>query len=106
MEKLTKAMRYNRVCNVLTTFWRRLVAELSTHLRGYNKWIVKTRRVEIGDIALLLDQAKRGTTPLVCITGTQMGIDGEMRRIICFNGFKYLERSITNVAVLLPAEEE
>jgi hypothetical protein len=35
-----------------------------------------------------------------------MGIDGEIRRIVCFDGIKYLERSITNVAELLPAEEE
>jgi hypothetical protein len=58
VEKLTKALRYNRVCNMLDTFWKRLVAELSTHLRLYNMWMAKTRGVKLGDIALLLDPAK------------------------------------------------
>jgi hypothetical protein len=26
VEKLTKDLRYNRVCNMLDTFWKRLVA--------------------------------------------------------------------------------
>jgi hypothetical protein len=26
VEKLTKYLRYNRVCNMLDTFWKRLVA--------------------------------------------------------------------------------
>jgi hypothetical protein len=76
--KLTNATRYNRVCSVLELFWKRLVAELTTHLRVYNNWISKTRGVKINDIALLLDPAKRGTTPLVRITQVQMGTDGEI----------------------------
>jgi hypothetical protein len=36
VDKLTKDLRYNRVCNMLDTFWKRLVAELSTHVRLYN----------------------------------------------------------------------
>jgi hypothetical protein len=45
---------------MLDTFWKRLVAELSTHLRLYNMWKAKTRGVKLGDIALLLDPAKQG----------------------------------------------
>jgi hypothetical protein len=53
VKRLTKAVRYNSVCAMLTTFWKRLVAELSTHLRLYNNWLSKTRGFKIGDIALL-----------------------------------------------------
>jgi hypothetical protein len=91
---------------MLTMLWKRLVAELSTHRRLYNNWLSKTRGVKIGDIALLLDPAKRGMTPLVWITQAQTGIDGEIRHIICFDGKKHFSRAITNIAVLLPAEEE
>jgi hypothetical protein len=87
--KLTNATRYNRVCSVLELFWKRLVAELTIHLRVYNNWISKTRGVKINDIALLLDPARRGTTPLVQITQVRIGTDGEIRRIVCFDGFKY-----------------
>jgi hypothetical protein len=31
VEKLTKALRYNMVCDMLNTFWKRLVAELSSY---------------------------------------------------------------------------
>jgi hypothetical protein len=87
-------------------FWKILVAELSRHLRLYNNWLSKTRRVKIGDIALLLDPAKQGTTPLFRITQAQTGIDREIRRIICFDNKKHLFRAITSIAVLLPAEME
>jgi hypothetical protein len=79
---------------------------LSTHLQGYNSWISKTRGVKKGDIELLLDPAKQGTTPFVRITEREIRIDGEVRRIVCFDGFKHFLRSITNIAVLLPEEEE
>jgi hypothetical protein len=44
------------------------------YLQGYNSWISRTGGVKKGDIALLLDTAKRGTTPLVRIRETEMGI--------------------------------
>jgi hypothetical protein len=106
VEKLTKALRYNRVCNMLDTFWKRLVAELSTHLRLYNMWMAKTRGVKLGDIALLLDPAKRGATPLIRITQVETGLDGHIRRVICFDEFKTFARAMSSIAVLLPAEEE
>jgi hypothetical protein len=106
VKRLTKAVRYNSVCAMLTMFWKILVAELSKHLRLYNNWLSKTRRVKIGDIALLLDPAKQGTTPLFRITQAQTGIDREIRRIICFDNKKHLFRAITSIAVLLPAEME
>jgi hypothetical protein len=64
---LSKAARHNRVCGLLNVFWKRLVAELSNHLRSYNTCISKTRGVEVGDFALLLEPKKRGTAPLVRI---------------------------------------
>jgi hypothetical protein len=51
--KLTNATRYIRVCSVLELFWKRLVAELTSHLRVYNNCISKTRGVKINDIAFL-----------------------------------------------------
>jgi hypothetical protein len=106
VEQLTKALRYNRVCNMLDTFWKRLVAELSTHLRLYNMWMAKTRGVKLGDIALLLDPVKRGAIPLIRITQVETGLDGHIRRVICFDGFKHLARAISRIAILLPAKEE
>jgi hypothetical protein len=101
--KLTNATRYDRVCSLLELFWKRLVAELITHL---NNWISKTRGVKINDIALLLDPARRGTTPLVWIAQVRMGTDGEIRRIVCFDGFTYFDGAITSIAVLLKAEDQ
>jgi hypothetical protein len=106
VEKLTKTLRYNRVCDMLDTFWKRLVAELSTHLRLYNMWMAKTRGLKLGDIALLLDAAKQGATPLIRITQVETGLDGHIRRVIYFDGFKHFARAISSIAVLLPAEEE
>jgi hypothetical protein len=72
---LSKAVWYNRVCGLLNVFWKRLVAKLSTHLRSYSTWISKTRGVKVGDIALLLEPMKRGTTPLVRITEAKQDSD-------------------------------
>jgi hypothetical protein len=62
--------------------------------------------VKVGDIALLLDLMKRGTTPLVRITEAKQDSDGHVRQITVFNGHKYIARAITSLAVLLPATEE
>jgi hypothetical protein len=94
--KLTNATRYNRVCSVLELFWKRLVAELTTHL---NNWISKTRGVKIGDIALLLDSARRGATPLVRIARVQMGTDGEIQRMVCFDGFTCFGRAMASIVI-------
>jgi hypothetical protein len=103
---LSKAVRYNRVCKILDLFWKQLIAELSTHLRAYNTWVSTTRGIKIGDVALLLDPAKRGTTPLVRVTSAPKDIDGHIRRIVVWDGFKYLAQAITSLAVLVPAEED
>jgi hypothetical protein len=94
--KLTNATRYDRVCSVLELFWKRLVSELTTHL---NNWISRTRGVGINDIALLLDPARRGTTPLVRIARVRMGTDGEIRRVVCFDGFRYFDRALTSILI-------
>jgi hypothetical protein len=72
------------------------VAELTTHL---NNWISRTRGVGINDIALLLNPARRGTKPLVRIARVRMGTDGEIRRVVCFDGFTYFDRSITSILI-------
>jgi hypothetical protein len=68
--------------------------------------MAKTIGVKLRDIALLLDPAKRGATPLIRITQVETGLDGHIRRVIRFDGFKYFAIAISCIAVLLPAEEE
>jgi hypothetical protein len=72
------------------------VAELTTHL---NNWISKTRGVGISDITLLLYPARRGATPLVRMAQVRMGTDGEIRRMVCFNGFTCFDRAITTIVI-------
>jgi hypothetical protein len=36
----------------------------------------------------------------------ETGLDGHIRPVICFDGFKHFARAISSIAVLLPAEEE
>jgi hypothetical protein len=104
---LSKAIRYNRVCKLLDVFWKRLVAELlSMHLRSYNMWISKTRGVKVGDIAVLLHPTKKGTTPLVKVTEAPRDIDGHVRRVMVWDGQKTTARTITSLAILLPADQE
>jgi hypothetical protein len=94
--KLTNASRYNRVCNVLEPFWKRLVEELTTHLNGS---VSKTRGVKIDDIALLLSPAGRGTTPLVRMAQVRRGTDGEVLEVVCFDRFAYFDRAMTSIVV-------
>jgi hypothetical protein len=94
--KLTHATRYNRVCSVLELFWKRLVEELTTHL---DDSISKTRGVKIDDIALLLNPARRGTAPLVQMARVRRGTGGEIRQMVCFDGFTYFDRAMTSIVV-------
>jgi hypothetical protein len=59
----------------------------------------KTRGVKINDIALLLDPARRGTTPLVRMARVRRGTDGEVRRMVCLDGFMYFDRSMTSIVI-------
>jgi hypothetical protein len=94
--KLTDATRYNRVCNVMELFWKRLVAELTTHL---DSWVSKTRGVKIDDVDLLLDPARKSTAPLVRMARMQEETDGEIRRVVCFDGFGYFDRTMTSIVI-------
>jgi hypothetical protein len=93
---LTNATRCNGVCSVLEPFGKRLVEELTTHLNGS---VSKTRGVRIDDVALLLDLAGRGAAPLVRMARVRRGTNGEIRRMVCFDGFTYFDRKMTGVVV-------
>jgi hypothetical protein len=103
---LSKAIIYNRVCKLLDVFWKRLVAELSTHLRSYNTWISKTRGVKVRNVAFLLHPTKRGTMPLVKVTEAPRDIDGHVRQVMVWDRQKTIARAITSLAILLPADQE
>jgi hypothetical protein len=95
------AKRYQKVLGI---FWKKLVTELSTHLRQNNNWVTETRGVKVGDIALLLDPKKHGYLPLVQISHAKTGLDGRVRRVTVFDGAAHFMRAITSLAVLVPAE--
>jgi hypothetical protein len=103
---LSKAIIYNRVCKLLDVFWKRLLAELSTHLRSYNTWISKTRGVKVRNVAFLLHPTKRGTMPLVKVTEAPRDIDGHVRQVMVWDRQKTIARAITSLAILLPADQE
>ena len=58
---------YTRVNNTLDKFWKRLILELSSHLRAYPKWSTIKRNIQVGDIGVLLDESKRNFFPLVIV---------------------------------------
>jgi hypothetical protein len=72
------------------------VEELTTHLGGS---VSKTRGVKIDDVALLLNPAGRGTTPLVRMARVRSGTDGEVLEVVCFDGFAYFDRAMTSIVV-------
>jgi hypothetical protein len=49
---------------------------------------------------------ERGTTPLVEITRVRVGTHGEIRRLVCLDGFEYFDQAKTSIAVLVKAEEQ
>ncbi len=67
-----------------TKNYKKLVDELSSHMRQYNNWIAETRGVKLGDIALLLNPKKRGLLPLVRVTKVERGLDAKIRRVTVF----------------------
>jgi hypothetical protein len=83
-------------CALGDVFWERLVAELTTHLDG---WVSKKRGVRVYDVALLLGPERRGATPLVRMARVREETDGEVRRMVYFDGFTYFGRAVTSVVI-------
>jgi hypothetical protein len=99
-------MKNKKLSEILRVFWKKLIEDLSTHLRQYNTWIAETRGVKQGDIALLLERKKRGLMPLVRDMLVQQGLDGHICRVTVFDGATHFLRAITSLAVLVPVGEE
>lgn len=98
------SLKYQKYNQIMGTFWKRLMFELTTYLRSYSKWSAVKRDVAEGDIVVHLeDQNPRGKFPLARVESVVKGTDNHVRRIRIFDGRSYYDRSISNIAILLPA---
>jgi hypothetical protein len=73
--------------------------KVRANFQHLDSWISKTRGVKINDVDLLLDPAGRGTAPLVRMARVREETDREVRRVVCFGGFEYFDRTMTGVVM-------
>jgi hypothetical protein len=102
----TYTNRYRRISDMLDLFWHKLVTHLSSQLRQYSKWTSTARDVTKGDIAVLLDSKLRNLHRLVRVESVVLGADGHVRRVLLYDGEKTFDRSIGNIAIILPFEAQ
>ena len=97
--------RYTSVNKSLDLFWKRLVRELSPHLRTYSKWSNIQRDLCKNDIGVYLNENIRNKFPLVIITKVYPSADGKIRRLEVFDGKKTFKASIGNFSLLISEEK-
>jgi hypothetical protein len=88
---------FSRVMGRLNNVPMVYTVKVRAKFRHLDGWVSRTRGVRIDDVDLLLDPAGRGAAPLVRIARVREETDGEVRRVLCFDGFEYFDRAVTGV---------
>ena len=112
---MTRRLQYLE--EIKTEFWQKWFAQVFSHLVPCYKWRREFRDVMEGDIVLLKDNnAVKDTYRLARVKRAIPGEDGKVRRVVieyknvdgdpatCKAPFRETERSIHNVAVIVPVD--
>jgi hypothetical protein len=100
-------VRYQRLNDMMEHFWDRLTKELTTFTRPTDNWKAVKRDLQLGDVVMHLESSERGKYPLARVVGVKKGVDGHVRRIsIKESEGGQIDRSINNVVLILPVEEQ
>lgn len=87
--------------HLANTFWQKWVKSYLPTLTRRTKWFANTKAIEIGDIALIVDEKlPRNSWPKGKIIATQPGRDGAVRKVTIQTKSGIYERPAVKIAVL------
>ena len=115
---LTRRMKY--INEIVQQFWNKWYVNVFPSLVPQYRWHKKYRNIKVGDVVLIMDEhAIRATYKMGQVAGVKQGRDGHVRRVnvkykcvptdsnlvTSIAGFKYTERPIHKLVVIVPVEE-
>ena len=106
------ARRYLFVQSLVDDWWRRWFDSVLPSLVPSYKWRQKFRNVKVGDVCLIRYKDVRSTYRLGRVVETKEGVDGLVRsvrlqyRLPNEKTFRYVERAVQGVCVIVPIEEQ
>ncbi|XP_055590318.1 uncharacterized protein LOC129742446 [Uranotaenia lowii] len=91
---------WNKVQHQADMFWRRWVREYLPELTIRTKWLGETRPICVGDLVIIVDEAKRNGWVRGKINEVIQGQDGRIRKAIVQTHRGLIRQSVSKLAVL------
>ena len=105
-EDLFARRRWRQIQYLANLFWKRWIGEYLPLLQERQKWMVKTRNLQLGDIVLVVDEnAPRSSWIMGKIIHTIQDKKGFTRQVKIKTMSTCLTRPITKICRLLEAEK-
>ncbi len=98
--------KWHQLQKRLDHLWSRLQYELQPYLQELTAWRSKKRALQVGDVVALMDEKRRGRWPLGRIMKTEVSHDGQVRKVHVLSAGTTYRRPISQVALLLEADED
>ncbi len=99
--------RWRQVQYMADLFWRRWLKEYLPQLQERQKWLVKRRHFQVGDVVLVVnDAAPRNSWIMGKIIHTTSDKRGLIRQVRIKTRYNCLDRPVTKICLLLEAEED
>lgn len=106
-EDLYVRRRWRQVQYMADLFWRRWTREYLPQLQERQKWLVKRRNFQVGDVVLVVnDAAPRNSWLMGKIVHTIPDKSGFIRQVRIKTRYNCLDRPVTKICLLLEAEED
>ena len=98
--------RWFHIQDLLDTFWRRFVTNITPHFHRLNKWASDRPELQTGDVVLVLDTDDRARWPLGRVVETHATErDGRIRKVTIKVGKQLILRSAHHVLLLLAMKQ-
>ena len=94
--------RFRTLMAVVDSLWRRWQQEYIPLLQQRSQWLVETKPLKVGSLALVVDDIlPRERWPLALVTAAPLSSDGLQRRVFLrLSNGQHLERDIRKVVLL------
>lgn len=91
---------WNMAKNIVDEFWRRWIREYLPELTRRTKWYQPVKPLEVGDLVIIIDEAKRNGWTRGKILDVKTGKDGQVRKATVLTSNGVQTRAAVNLALL------
>ncbi|XP_062537670.1 uncharacterized protein LOC134205994 [Armigeres subalbatus] len=104
--KSTLRANWNHVRVMLDRFWTRWVTEYLPVIARQSKWFGETKPVRVGDLVIVVDEARRNSWERGVVVKVNLGKDGRIRSADVKSKAGVFLRPVTKLAVLDVLDED